>query len=193
MNDMTSGNVREMNNKECDTPSFPTPETEDGDSRSSHSLTVSNTHPSLRVNQRLLARIMRNTLKREGTMYHEVALILVDRDTMREYHKEYSGDDSPTDHLGFQYEASPGRVSGDIFVSLDDCAEQAAQLGEPGNRELARLVIHGVLHLTGWRDDTKRNREEMAAREDALLDQYSGMPAYAHWLTRGLRGSAPCC
>ena len=190
---MTSGNVREMNSKDSDTPSFPTPETEDSDGRSSHSLSVSNTHPTFRVNQRLLARIMRATLKREGMMYHELALILVDRRTMCEYHKEYSGDASPTDHLGFQYEAGPCRVSGDIFVSLDDCAEQAARLGEPANRELARLVIHGILHLTGWRDDTAKHREEMSTREDSLLTQFADIPALAHWLSGSWRGSAACC
>jgi probable rRNA maturation factor len=171
-----------------DPPAFPQPELDDPDSRSSRRLEVALSHPSIRVNRRVLRQVLLFALKAEGARYREVTLALLDPGEMRAANRDFHGQDEPTDHLGFQYEAPEGEISGDIFVCPAVCAEQAADWGETPRRELARVVIHGVLHLTGWRDDAPARRKRMRAREDELLAALAGLAGPAAWLEGGRHG-----
>ena len=60
-------------------------------------------------------------------------------------------------------------LSGDLFLSLDTIRSNAEQLGEDYNSELHRVIIHGILHLIGFKDKTPEERREMEAAEDAAL------------------------
>jgi probable rRNA maturation factor len=146
---------------------------------------VTNCHPTRRVNRRALRQLFLATLRAEGRRYGEVDLVLLDAGEMRRYNREYHGSDEPTDHLGFQYEAAPGQVSGDVFVCLDTCAAQAADWGETPRRELARVVIHGALHLCGWSDTGAARRKAMSRREDELLAGAAQGASLGRWLGGG--------
>ncbi|MFA7329920.1 MAG: rRNA maturation RNase YbeY [Candidatus Delongbacteria bacterium] len=162
--------------------SFPQPELEDPDGRSPRLLEIEITHPSIRANRRVLRRIVLHALREESLRHRELTLALVDPAEMQRLNREFHGADEPTDHLGFQYEAPPGEVSGDIFVCPAVCAEQSAQWEETPRRELARVVLHGVLHLAGWRDDTPAQRRRMHVREDELLAGLLALREPAAWL-----------
>jgi probable rRNA maturation factor len=56
-----------------------------------------------------------------------------------------------------------------VYVSVERTDEQAAEYGVPRKQELARCVIHGVLHLLGHDDGTKREREAMRLKEEKYL------------------------
>jgi probable rRNA maturation factor len=60
--------------------------------------------------------------------------------------KQYRGVDGPTDVLSFQY----SETAGDIAISLDTLASNAREFNVPMDEELKRLLVHGVLHLTGY-------------------------------------------
>ena len=60
-------------------------------------------------------------------------------------------------------------LSGDLFLSLDTIRSNAEQLDEDYNSELHRVIIHGILHLIGFKDKTPEERREMEAAEDAAL------------------------
>ena len=166
----------------ADSFSFPQPELEDPDGRSPRLLEVEITHPSIRANRRVLRRILRHALTAEGVRHREVTLALVDPEEMRRLNREFHGADEATDHLGFQYDAPPGEVSGDIFVCPAVCAEHSADWQETPRRELARVVLHGGLHLAGWRDETPAQRRRMHAREDVLLAEVAELSDVARWL-----------
>jgi len=165
---------------------FPFPDVEEGEDGCPRRLEVDNRHPGRRINRRFLRRVMLETLRSEDRAYGEVDLILLDDGEMRRYNREYHGEDFPTDHLGFQYDSPSGTVSGDLMVCLDACARQAAEYHEPFNRELARLAVHGILHLCGWRDGSPAQRRKMRAREDEQLDRLQKVPHLGSWI-RGPR------
>lgn len=167
---------------------FPQPELDDPESRSSRRLEVVASGTRVRVNRRVLAQVLRHALAAEGARPREVTLALLDPEEMRAANRDFHGADEATDHLGFQYDAPPGEVSGDILVCPEQCAAQAADYGETPRRELARVAVHGVLHLCGWRDDTPARRRRMRSREDELLASLASRSGPAAWLKGGRHG-----
>jgi probable rRNA maturation factor len=60
---------------------------------------------------------------------------------------------------------------GEVIVSYPQAAAQAKQQGQSTERELALLIIHGILHLLGYNDEEPEREEEMRAREKELLEK----------------------
>jgi len=73
-----------------------------------------------------------------------------------------------TDIITFDYSVE-NEINGDIFISLDRVKENAKEFGIPTLNELHRVIIHGVLHLIGYKDKTKHQKLEMRAKEDYYL------------------------
>jgi probable rRNA maturation factor len=169
----------------ADSISFPQPDLEDPDGRSPRLLEIEIAHPSIRVNRRVLRQALLHALRAEGLRTREITVALVDPEEMRRLNREFHDADETTDHLGFQYEAPPGEVSGDIFVCPAVCAEQAGRFGATPRQELLRVALHGVLHLAGWPDHTPAARRKVRAREDQLLAELEGRPTVAAWLAGG--------
>jgi len=142
----------------------------------------------VRVNLRVLETVLRHALRAEGLRHRELTLALLDAEEMREANRQFHAADEATDHLGFQYEAPQGEVSGDILICPEVCVEQAADFGETPRREIARVAMHGVLHLAGWQDDTPARRKRMRAREDELLAGLVALRGPARWLEGGSHG-----
>lgn len=82
--------------------------------------------------------------------------------------REFLQHDYYTDIITFDYSRSR-MVSGDMFISLDTVASNAAMVGCDYERELMRVVVHGVLHLCGINDKGPGEREIMEAHEDEAL------------------------
>lgn len=78
--------------------------------------------------------------------------------------------DTYTDIITFPYSYQP--VHSDIFISIDRVQDNAAQLGIPFERELLRVMIHGVLHLTGCDDKTPALQAQMRQAEDKAIELF---------------------
>lgn len=110
---------------------------------------------------------------------NEVAVVLTDDAGISQYHKQYLGDDSPTDVISFAsgdaceepgVSGGPGDSSiGDIVVSTDTARTQARQYGHSEEREICLLVIHGFLHLVGYDDTADGPRQKMREAEARAL------------------------
>ncbi|MCM1517376.1 MAG: rRNA maturation RNase YbeY [Pseudoflavonifractor sp.] len=88
--------------------------------------------------------------------------------------RQFLNHDYYTDIITFDY--SRGRlVSGDMVISLETVASNADAAGATYARELARVIIHGVLHLCGINDKGPGEREVMEAHEDAALSMLDAM------------------
>ena len=88
-----------------------------------------------------------------------------------EMNKEYLNHDTYTDIITFDYskETPNEAISGDIFISIDRVQENADKFSKTVEDELHRVIIHGVLHLLGYKDKTKAAKEEMTKQEDLCL------------------------
>lgn len=86
-----------------------------------------------------------------------------------EVNLEYLQHDYYTDIITFDY-CEGHRLSGDIFISLDTVRSNAEMLNQPYERELHRVIIHGILHLCGINDKGPGEREIMEAAENKALE-----------------------
>jgi probable rRNA maturation factor len=82
---------------------------------------------------------------------------------------EYLDHDTLTDIITFDNADEEGTVEGDIFVSIDRVRDNAQTLGIPFEDELHRVLIHGVLHLLGFKDKTEEQEALMRKQEDSCL------------------------
>ena len=131
-------------------------------------------------------KLARQVLKHEGVAWpYEVGLVFTDAETVRQLNRQYRGVDEPTDVLAFymltgkeaddSFALPPDGISrlGDVVISYPQAVAQAAEQGHSTERELALLVIHGILHLLGYDHEKTDDENRMRAREKELLDMYS--------------------
>ena len=113
---------------------------------------------------------VRAALALEGRRPGEVAVVLADDAKLRDLNRRWRGLDRATDVLSFGYdEGGADGVEGDIVVSLERVREQAKRFRVTRGRELARVVVHGALHLAGLDHQGAAERRRMRARENRVL------------------------
>jgi probable rRNA maturation factor len=106
----------------------------------------------------------------EGRRAGEVAVVLADDAKLRDLNRTWRGLDRATDVLSFGYdEGGDDEVEGDIVVSLERVGAQAKRFRVSRGRELARVVVHGALHLAGLDHQGAAERRRMRVREDRVL------------------------
>ena len=98
----------------------------------------------------------------------EIAYIFCSDDKILEVNRQYLQHDYYTDIITFDY-CEGDRISGDLFISLDTVRSNAEQFEQPYDRELHRVIIHGILHLCGINDKGPGEREIMEAAENKAL------------------------
>jgi rRNA maturation RNase YbeY len=98
----------------------------------------------------------------------EVAYIFCSDDKILEINKQYLNHDYYTDIITFDY-TEGNEISGDIFVSLDTVKSNSQKFNTQYEEELCRVLIHGILHLCGFDDETPEEKALMREKEDAAL------------------------
>ena len=109
-----------------------------------------------------------------GKRVGEIAYIFCSDDKILEVNRQYLQHDYYTDIITFDY-CEGDRISGDLFISLDTVRSNAEQFEQPHDRELHRVIIHGILHLCGINDKGPGEREIMEAAENKALALLSQM------------------
>ena len=105
-----------------------------------------------------------------GKKIGEIAYIFCSDEKILEVNRQYLGHDYYTDIITFDY-CEGNRLSGDLFISLDTVRTNADQfVGGDYNRELHRVIIHGILHLCGINDKGPGEREIMEEAENKALE-----------------------
>ena len=100
----------------------------------------------------------------------ELSLALLDDEAMTGMNRRWKGRDRTTDVLAFALH-DPGQPPlGDVYIGWEQALRQAAEAGESPARELARLAIHGTLHVLGWdHPDQDRESTEMWRHQERIL------------------------
>ena len=125
------------------------------------------TAPALRA---LITRTLRGESRRVG----EIAVVLTDDEALRELNRGWRGIDRATDVISFAYneyepDAATRPVTGDMVISMDRVREQAKRYKVTEGAELARLVIHGALHLGGHDHEHAGERNVMRVSEELAM------------------------
>ncbi len=125
-----------------------------------------------RIRRRWLERIAEAVMQAEGCHPEaELSIVIGDDEWIQELNQTYRRRNRPTDVLAFPQDVGPSGTPllGDVAVSAETAARQAEEMGHSLERELALLVTHGILHLTGWDDKTQTQRRQMMKRAEQVL------------------------
>ncbi len=116
-------------------------------------------------------RWVRETIHNEGFRVGEVTYIFCSSENHIGINRQYLGHDYYTDVITFDYSDLEGRkvVSGDIFIDPFTVDDNAHQLGTDPAEEQLRVIIHGVLHLCGYKDKSDSEAAVMRQKEDFYL------------------------
>lgn len=133
--------------------------------------------------ERLLAAVAA-TLVHQGRPEAELSVIVADDELLRGLNRDYAGIDATTDVLSFSaLETAAGQPAsfvsapeaepylGDVIISCQTAARQAAAAGHPLSDELCLLAIHGTLHLLGYDHATAEEKSAMWAVQAQILGQ----------------------
>lgn len=124
-----------------------------------------------------LDSLIERVLTREKATDSVFSIIFVDNEKIHELNKQFRGVDRPTDVISFALEdaeeefLSTIRVLGDIYISIPKMQEQAKKYGHSEKRELAFLVVHGLLHLLGYDHQTEEEEKVMFQIQEEMLNE----------------------
>ena len=121
----------------------------------------------------------------------ELGLVITSQERVQQLHRSYLGKDEPTDVLAFSMLPEPS-VGGDltpfvqppdgvlhlgeVIISYPQAVIQAEERHHSVKKEIAVLIIHGVLHLLGYEDEKPELKRQMQTREEEILSHIEGGP-----------------
>jgi probable rRNA maturation factor len=115
-----------------------------------------------------IKRWIKQVVETEQNKLGDINIIFCSDDHLLEVNKQYLNHDYYTDIITFNYNTE--KINGDLFISLDRVNDNANTNNVPRGTELLRVIIHGVLHLLGYNDKTKKEETIIRAKEDAFLE-----------------------
>lgn len=113
-----------------------------------------------------ITSVISNKNLKTGTINY----IFCDDEYLLALNRQYLDHDTYTDIITFDY-SKEGIVSGDIFISVDRVTDNAKKYKQVFERELHRVIIHGILHLCGLKDKTQEEEANMRSQEDHYLTE----------------------
>ena len=127
----------------------------------------------------MVSSLLSHVMLSEGISQADLLLIIGDDDLLADLKKKFFGLNHYTDVIAFRLnEYEEKNVEGEIYISLPRAKENASKFNQSFYKELGRLIIHGGLHLLGYKDDTKKNKLEMEKKEDIYLEQVNWEKLY---------------
>lgn len=129
---------------------------------------IRNMQSKRKLDRGFIRRVVRETLKRE-TSSGEVSLVFADDEHVKELNRKYRSVDRETDVLAFPMDDH--EILGDIVISVDRLEEQALRYKQSFEKEMARLIIHGVLHLLGYGNGTRQQAKRIHQRQEQILKE----------------------
>lgn len=118
----------------------------------------------------VVERAARAAATDRGVGEGELSLTLLDDEAMAALNRDWLERDGPTDVLAFSLHGAGEAPVGDIYLGVDRAVAQAAAEEEPPRRELARLAVHGTLHVLGYdHPETDREQSEMWQHQERIV------------------------
>ena len=111
---------------------------------------------------------LKDTAKAEGFAIGELNYIFCSDAYLLDINQKYLGHDTLTDIVTFDNSEDPKMIEGDIFISIERVRENAIKF-DTEDSELKRVMVHGLLHLAGYKDKDKDQKELMRNKENEHL------------------------
>lgn len=124
--------------------------------------------PEFNIDKDAIRETFEYLVVKEAYTPGDISVILCSDEYLLEMNKEYLDHDYYTDIITFDY-VEGEVISGDLFISVDRIKDNAQEQGVEEIAELYRVILHGVLHLVGYKDKSREEQKEMRAKEDLYL------------------------
>jgi probable rRNA maturation factor len=113
--------------------------------------------------------------KGEGKHISELVFIFCSDEYLHQINLSYLNHDTYTDIITFDHTELENTLEGEIYISIERVIENAAIVGETFQRELLRVMSHGVLHLCGYKDKTNQEANLMRKKEEEAIKLFEGV------------------
>ena len=121
-------------------------------------------------NKKLVINLVKSILNKNEIGVANISIIFGSDELLSNLKKKFFQKDHWTDVIAFRLnEYDEKDVEGEIYISIPRANENAKSFDEPLEREVARLIIHGCLHLVGFNDKSEKEKTEMTKKENNLL------------------------
>lgn len=111
-----------------------------------------------------ISRVIVSENKKEG----DINYIFCDDEFLLNVNQQYLNHDYYTDIISFDYSVG-NELHGDIFISVERVQENAEDFNVTFEEELKRVIIHGILHYSGYKDKSEEEAEVMRAKENEKI------------------------
>ncbi len=124
------------------------------------------------VNRTQLKKYIQSIFKKEGKELESINYIFCTDKAVLEINRQFLTHDFYTDIITFGLSEKGAPIQAEIYISIDRVKDNARQLGVSFKSELHRVIFHGVLHLCGYKDKSKKEIGEMRGKEEFYLAKY---------------------
>jgi probable rRNA maturation factor len=165
-----------------------------------YQIEISNNQECLEIDEEELIDVVRRTLEAERVSAAEISVALIDDAAMHELNRRHLDHDYPTDVLSFLLDCDEmdadktsgdtadgrpslrgagKRLEGEVIISTETAVQESAKYHWSPRDEIVLYLVHGLLHLCGYDDQTQPERELMRSREQAILTFWNLTPHYS--------------
>ncbi len=124
------------------------------------------------VNRIQLKKYIQSIFKKEGKELESINYIFCTDKAVLEINRQFLTHDFYTDIITFGLSEKGAPIQAEIYISVDRVKDNARQFGVSFKSELHRVIFHGVLHLCGYKDKSKKETGKMRSKEEFYLAQY---------------------
>ena len=118
--------------------------------------------------EELFSTWISNTISEENCKEGEIIYVFCSDDYLHKLNVDFLNHDTLTDIISFDYSVGK-ELHGEIYISVDRVKENASDFKVPLEEEMARVIIHGVLHYCGYKDKSDADEKMMRSKEDYYL------------------------
>ena len=128
-------------------------------------------HKKVELDNNWLTNICRKILHDNYQYSASISIIISNDKKLLQLKKNYFDQDMLTDVIAFNLEEDMGPIEGEVYISFTRVLDNAKKYKQDSIIELKRVIIHGILHLTGYNDQSPEERQKMTELEDHYLDR----------------------
>jgi rRNA maturation RNase YbeY len=124
---------------------------------------------SISYDETTIKLLINNLIIDQKAQVEKLSIILSDKFFLNKLKKDYFNQDHFTDVIAFNLEEKNNPIDGEVYISIDDVLENSIEYKENFNVEFKRILIHGILHLLGYIDDTIDKKKLMTDQENKYI------------------------
>lgn len=133
---------------------------------------IKNQQKIRKISLRKIKRLVNQALTMIDAREKEISLVICDNKFIQQINKKFFSWDNPTDVIAFPLEDFNDNLWGEIIVSLEEAVNYSLANNIDWEEELARYIVHGILHLAGYSDSEIKEKRKMFAKQEKIIQNF---------------------